>query len=103
MVVQQAKQFINQNFHQSITLKQVAHEVYVTPGHLSALFRETGESYLQFLTAQRVHKAIELLADVQYKIYEIAELVGYSDQAYFSEIFKKHTGKTPMEYRGVAN
>lgn len=103
MVVQQAKQFIKQNFHQSITLKQVANEVYVTPGHLSALFRESGESYLQFLTSQRLHKAIELLADYRFKIYEIAELIGYSDQAYFSEIFKKHTGKTPMEYRETAN
>lgn len=103
MVVQQAKQFMKQNFHQSITLKQVANEVYVTPGHLSALFRESGESYLQFLTSQRLNKAIELLADVRFKIYEIAELVGYSDQAYFSEIFKKHTGKTPMEYREAAN
>lgn len=103
MIVQQAKHYIKQNFHQSITLKQVANEVYVTPGHLSALFRESGESYLQFLTAQRVHKAVELLADVRLKIYEIAELVGYSDQAYFSEIFKKHTGKTPMEYRETAN
>lgn len=103
MVVQQAKQFIKQNFHQSITLKQVANEVYVTPGHLSALFRESGESYLQFLTSQRLHRAIELLADYRFKIYEIAELIGYSDQAYFSEIFKKHMGKTPMEYRETAN
>ena len=103
IVVQQAKQFIKQNFHQSITLKQVAGEVYVTPGHLSALFRESGESYLQYLTSQRLNKAFELLADVRLKIYEIAELVGYSDQAYFSEIFKKHTGKTPMEYREAAN
>ena len=67
MVVQQAKQFIKQNFHRSITLKQVANEVYVTPGHLSALFRESGESYLQFLTSQRLSKAIELLADVRFK------------------------------------
>ncbi|QYR22756.1 response regulator [Paenibacillus sp. sptzw28] len=102
IVVQLAKQFIEENFHRSITLKEVAGTVHVTPGHLSALFRESGETYLQYLTEKRMAQAVKLLADVRYKIYEVAELVGYSDQAYFSEIFKKHTGQTPMEFRGAA-
>jgi two-component system response regulator YesN len=101
IVVQQAKQFIKENFHRSITLKEVAGTVHVTPGHLSALFRESGETYLQYLTEKRMTQAGKLLADLRYKIYEVAELVGYSDQAYFSEIFKKHTGQTPMEFRGA--
>ncbi|WP_261304991.1 response regulator [Paenibacillus andongensis] len=102
-IVHEAKQFIKQNFHQSITLKQIANEVHVTPGHLSALFRESGETYIQYLTTMRVNKAIELLGDIRYKIYEIAESVGYSDHTYFSEIFKKYMGKTPTEYREASD
>lgn len=99
-IVQLAKQYIRDNYHRSITLKEVAGEMFVTPGHLSWLFRESGESYLQYLTSLRMSKAIELMPDVRYKVYEIAEMVGYSDKTYFSELFKKHTGMTPTEYRG---
>src|SRR5690606_21190267 len=55
-IVQQAKQFIRENYHRSITLKEVAGEMFVTPGHLSWLFRESGESYLQYLTSLRMNK-----------------------------------------------
>ncbi|QGQ98090.1 response regulator [Paenibacillus psychroresistens] len=102
IVVQAAKSYIMKNFHRSITLKEVSNHVYVTPGHLSLLFRGTGESYIQYLTLLRINKAIELLSDVRYKIYEVAEMVGYSDQTYFAEIIRKHTGKAPMEFRGIS-
>jgi two-component system response regulator YesN len=101
MIIQKSKQFMKMNFHRSITLKEVASQVYVTPGHLSTLFRETDESYLQYLTKLRMNKAVELLMDMKYKIYEIVELTGYSDQTYFTEVFKKYMGKTPMEYRSM--
>lgn len=99
IVLQQAKQFILQNYQRSITLKEVASHVYITPGHLSALFRDSGENYLHFLTAARMKKAIEYLSDPKYKIYEIAEMVGYSDTAYFTNLFKKHSGRTPQDFR----
>jgi two-component system response regulator YesN len=99
IVLQQAKKYIWQNYQSSITLKEVANQVFVTPGHLSVLFRQSGETFLQFLTSLRIQKAAQLLSDVHYKIYEVGEMVGYSDPAYFSEVFKKHMGKTPIEFR----
>ncbi|WP_167357034.1 response regulator [Paenibacillus pectinilyticus] len=99
VIIQKCKQYINNNFQRSITLKEVAAHVFVTPSHLSMLFRVSGESYIQYLTKQRMNKAVELLKDAKYKVYEIVEMTGYSDQTYFTEIFKKYTGKTPLEYR----
>lgn len=103
IVLQKAKQYISQNYQRSIKLKEVAKQVYVTHGHLSALFRQSGETYLQFLTSLRIQAAAQLLTDVHYKIYEIGEMVGYSDPAYFSEVFKKHMGKNPVEFRSQSS
>lgn len=47
----------------------------------------------------RIRRAVELLADGELKMYEIAERVGYSSQHYFSSAFKKVLGVSPMEYR----
>lgn len=102
LILTQAKQFIHENFNRSITLKETANQLYITPGHLSALFRESGETFLQCLTKYRMNKAMELLSDARYKVYEIVELVGYSDASYFTEVFKKHTGQTPLEFRGIS-
>ncbi|QGQ98165.1 response regulator [Paenibacillus psychroresistens] len=100
MILVLAKQFIVDHYHRSITLKEVAEHVYISQSHLSALFKETGVTYLKFLTSLRMSKAVDLLKEANVKVYEIVEMVGYSDPAYFSEVFKKFTGKTPNEYRG---
>jgi two-component system response regulator YesN len=100
VILVHAKQYILDHYHRSITLQEVADHVYVSQGHLSALFKETGETYLRFLTSVRMKKATELLRDPFIKVYEVVEKVGYTDPAYFSEVFKKYTGKTPNEFRG---
>ncbi|WNR45674.1 response regulator transcription factor [Paenibacillus roseipurpureus] len=100
MLLQQAKQYIEQHFGRCITLKEVAGELYITPGHLGALFRQSGETFMQVLTRLRMIEAMRLLQDPRYKVYEIVERVGYSDPSYFTELFKKQTGLTPQEFRG---
>jgi two-component system response regulator YesN len=100
MILSEAKAYIRNHYDRSITLKEVADHVYVSKGHLSALFKRSNETFLKYLTSIRMNKAKELMRDNEYKIYEIVERVGYSDPAYFTELFKRHTGKTPNEYRG---
>lgn len=100
MILSEAKTYIRDHYDRSITLKEVADHVYVSKGHLSALFKSSNETFLKYLTSIRMSKAKELMRDNEYKIYEIVEMVGYSDPAYFAELFKRHTGKTPNEYRG---
>lgn len=98
-IIEEAKKYLRQNYSKNVTLKKVAEHVHVTPNYLSALFKDTGENYIQYLTVLRIEQAKTLLKDPKNKIYEVVEMVGYSDPAYFSATFKKYVGKTPLEYR----
>lgn len=100
LILSEAKKYILSNYDRSITLKEVADHVYVSKGYLSSLFKNNNETFLKYLTSIRMNKAKALMKDNEYKIYEIVEKVGYTDPAYFTEVFKRHTGKTPNEYRG---
>lgn len=99
-VIEEAKCFIMENYNQIITLEDVAHHVYINPSYLSVLFQNiTGVKYIHYLTDYRISKAKLLLGDLQYKVYEIGEMVGYCNPRYFATIFKKYTGMTPFKYR----
>ncbi|MGG4341082.1 response regulator transcription factor [Paenibacillus lautus] len=100
-VVVLAKKFIDRNYHQpELSLSEVANGVQVSPAYLSKqLKRELGLSFIDYLTKVRIKKAIQLLNDPAAKVYEIAEMVGYSSQHYFSNTFKKVTGSTPLIFR----
>ncbi|MBW7457509.1 AraC family transcriptional regulator, partial [Paenibacillus sepulcri] len=95
----QAKQYIREHYDRSLTLKEVAEQVHVSGSHLFALFKTSGQTFLSFLTSIRLQRAMDLLSGTNLKIYEIVEQVGYTDPAYFTEVFKKYTGRTPYEYR----
>ena len=61
--------------------------------------KETGEGFYEFLSNYRVKKAKELLITTNFKIYEVAEKVGYNDSITFGRAFKKITGTTPNNFR----
>ena len=56
-------------------------------------------NFINYLTSKRMEKAKELLKNPRLKIYEISTAVGYENSRYFSSIFKKYTGQTPIDYR----
>ena len=60
---------------------------------------ETGMTVNDYTNLYRLEKAKELLIDARLKLYDISSAVGYSDQNYFSKVFKKYEGITPIEYR----
>ena len=83
-----------------ISVQQLAEYFGYTPNYLSSLFRkQTGITIGQYLTKVRVEKAKEYLKDPSNKLYQIAEMVGYTDSHYFAKIFKKAAGMLPSEYR----
>lgn len=99
-VIRKAIEFINLNYSKDITLQTVADEVYITSGYLSLIFKqETGVNFIDYLNKYRIQMAKELLRNVKFKNYEVASQVGYKDEKYFSQMFKKFTSKTPSEYR----
>lgn len=85
-----------------LNLNMVADQMGMTPNYLSALFkRQMGENFSEYLERLRIEKACVLLKNVQYKVYQVADAVGYPDARYFSKVFKAATGKTPLEYRNM--
>lgn len=100
-LVRDVKHYIEENFSmEAFSLTDAADYAHVSPQHLSRVFRQsTGITFMDYITRVRIRKAIELLADEDLKMYEIAERVGYSSQHYFSSAFKKVLGVSPMEYK----
>ncbi|MEG2086684.1 MAG: response regulator [Angelakisella sp.] len=99
-IVEKVKEYIAANYQTNITLTEAAAQVYLNPSYLSCIFKEVqGVNFIHYLTDYRVQKAAELLKNPKYKIYEVGELVGYDNSRYFTKIFKKYIGKTPINYR----
>lgn len=83
-----------------LSLYEISRQIGVSSSHLSKIFsQETGQTMTEYLTHTRISKAKELLKTTRSKTFEIAFMVGYNDQHYFSNLFKKVTGLTPTEYR----
>lgn len=100
-LIEKVKLHIQENYHNDqLSLHDISTQIGVSSSHLSKVFsQETGQTMTEYLTATRIGKAKELLKTTRCKTFEIAYQVGYSDQHYFSNLFKKVTGMTPMEYR----
>jgi two-component system response regulator YesN len=100
-LVNETMKFIEQNYMQpGLSLQATAEKLYVSPEHLCRIFRrETGSTFVDYLTSTRIRKATELLLNSDLKIHDIASDVGYSTQHYFSVIFKRLMGVSPAEYR----
>lgn len=100
-VIRQAKEFMLEHFTEpELDLSVVAGYVNVNPAYFSTLFRqETGQCFIEYLTLLRINKAKALLKTTQMRISDIAFEVGYSNQNYFSKLFKKCTGMSARDFR----
>ncbi len=102
--VSRAVKLIQDKYIQGVTIEEAADILGISAGHLSRIFRqETGYTFVDYLTYTRVKKAAALLQYTDSKIYEVADLVGYSDARYFSQIFRRVTGLTPKEFKEAAS
>ncbi|MBQ2718737.1 MAG: AraC family transcriptional regulator [Clostridia bacterium] len=84
------------------TLDEVAGELFMSRSNLIRLFkRETGETPYRFLLNERIAAAKSLLATTTMPVRAIAELLCFTDEHYFSFLFKEKTGMTPSRYRAT--
>ena len=82
------------------SLDDVAAVLYISPNYLRQLFKqETGQTFTEYLTAQRMQRARMLLGNPKMRVSDAAEQCGYADSRYFSVCFKKHWHMTPSEYQ----
>jgi two-component system response regulator YesN len=98
--MQKALQYIWKYYSEDLTVESVAAVLGISGVYLSQLFKkEIHHTFLDYLTEYRIKKAQVLLAKGNYKIYEVAAMVGYKTSQYFSLVFRKITGMHPVEYR----
>lgn len=99
-IVGMAVDFIDNNYHRDISLEMISQELFFSAGYIGMLFKQVMcMSFVDYLHKVRIEKACELLKDYRLKTYEVAKKVGYFDEKYFSQIFKKVTGMTCTQYR----
>ncbi len=99
-IVQKAKEYIDNNLKEVLSLEQLSEKLNVSPFYLSKLFKEeTGDTYINYVNSARLEKAKKLLGNGELIIKEIAAEVGYNDQNYFSKMFRQRFGVTPTEFR----
>lgn len=92
--------YIHKNYARNLNIEELAAREHLSPSRFRTLFKErTGLSPMDYLTALRINHARQLMSQTELTMCEIADMVGYEDQLYFSRIFKKRTGFTPSAYR----
>ena len=98
--IDKARDYIDQNLDQDLSLILLAEKVYLNPSYLSILFKKkAGCNVSDYIKAERLKKARQLLTESRLKINEIARQVGYPNATYFGKFIKQETGLTPLEYR----
>lgn len=98
--VETVKKMIKENISTEISRDELAAAVYMSPDHLTRLFKkETGMSLSDYIIHKRILLAQKMLESTELSVTEIAQRAGFSYSSYFVKIFKKKMGITPQEYR----
>lgn len=99
-IVEQAKNFIDNNFQYDISITQLAKEIHTSEDHLYNLFKKNiGISPKQYLIKTRMNEARNLLINTSMSIKEISDNVGFSSPYAFSNAYKKYFDKSPNSHR----
>ncbi|MCR5831850.1 MAG: response regulator [Lachnospiraceae bacterium] len=100
-LAEDAKQYIADHYNEStLSVDEICSHLGVGTSYFSSVFKkETGSSFVTYLTDIRMNEAQRLLDSTDEKSYIIAGMVGYEEPNYFSYVFKKHFGISPSKYR----
>ncbi|HWR40886.1 MAG TPA: PocR ligand-binding domain-containing protein [Patescibacteria group bacterium] len=99
-LVNDAKNYILVNYSQNIKIEDVAVHLFISPSHLSRLFRqEQGCTVNDYITRVRVEQAVEFLKRPGFSVAQTSQAVGFQSQSYFAKVFSKYIGVTPLVYR----
>lgn len=95
-----AKEYINTNYDKELTLTQVAKYIYLSDSYFAHSFKERfGISPKSYILKVRIEASKEYLKNTDTKVADVAKIIGFSSQQRFNDIFKKHEGITPLNYR----
>lgn len=98
-LIELIRKYIDDNY-QTVSLEHIAERFFLNKNYFCTSFKNvTGISFMEYVTRLRMEQAKRLLVNSTLKTYEVATAVGYSDQRYFSQVFRKYTGLQPTQYR----
>ncbi|MCR2806273.1 response regulator transcription factor [Paenibacillus soyae] len=97
--VRSAIDYIAAHFAEDLSADSISMNLGISGEHLRHLFKqETGQTLHDYITKYRIEKAKTWLASGHYKLYEISDRVGYKSSHYFSKVFCKAVGMSPLDY-----
>ena len=99
-IIARVTAYIQANFRENIDRDDVAAVAYITPNYLSKQFRsKMGMNLREYINQIRVEEAKRLLLSTNLPVSEVAGLAGYENISYFSTVFRKRTGMSPVDWR----
>lgn len=103
-VVEEMDAYIRFHYKEAINISELAEKYHFNHSYLTRVFKkQKGQSPLKLINELRINDAGRLLLTTSLSVREISEMLGFTDQHYFSRIFKDFTGLTPKEYRTGSN
>lgn len=102
-IINTIKDYVEVNYRDA-NLEDLSNIIYLSPNYISRYFKNhTSQNFSDYLLSVKMNKAAELLMDFQYKIYEVSDMVGYSNPKNFARAFKDYFGISPSEFRRGSN
>ena len=99
-LVNQVQKHIEENYSENITLTDVAKQFNIDMYYLSHTFKKmSGYTFKQYLIAQRLSKAKELLLTTPKSVTEVCMCCGFNNVSHFIRLFKKNEGLSPLKYK----
>ena len=98
--VEKATKYFNENYNKNIVIEKYAEENLMTPAWFIHNFKQvTQQTPMQYIIMLRINNSKYLLENSKYNVSQIATAVGYDNPLYFSRLFRKYVGMSPLEYR----
>lgn len=102
IVITECLSWIQEHTKEEVTLERAADYFHFNPSYFSTLFKSrTGRTFSEHVTAVRMKRAKELLAEDKLRIYEVSVECGFQDPKYFCRVFKKYHSMSPKTYKHV--
>lgn len=94
------RRYIDQHFKEPLSLELLAQQAHVNKYYLAHTFKEEyGVSPIRYMIARRLEESMYLLTETDLSLSQIAQMLGFSSLSYFSQVFRRTQGQSPLEYR----